>query len=787
MRRGEINSSTKLTRQIFLYLICMVLLSVISLGFFWIESKVTSYKKDVDIIRQTYAETKKQEIKNKILEIKDYILWIQYNSEKPILNTLENQVNHLNLPVINTGEENGRLSEYLIQAFKDSIGKSRVPVYILDDKGSVIFAYNPFTETVDQKLNDEEMALLKKLGEESVKESGALAIYRYSGIADSVMIAAGYFNNVIVPGLKVVSLVRTEFLDYVLNVHLLDSISKLCFAENEYVFINAMNGKALVTHGVYNDPPKDILASGDTAWMSIFRAQQSSAAHPEGVYHTYTWALLVRPGSSGKTSYFSYIPSLEWVIGMGFYEEDVKIVIEQRKKELYSDLQKTLFNIFLFLLISTLLCYLFVLLFSRQFGNNIDLFKSFFEKAARENLLIDKSKVSYREFMFMAEAANHMVEERKQIETALKESESHYRYLFEQNPVPLLIYELGSLRILSVNEAFINHYGYSKQEILNLLIPDLLPENEREAFSENSKSLKEKEYSGEWRTLKKDGSLITVEIDSHGFQYEGHSARIAVINDITTRKKIEDEIRHLNTNLELKVNERTSLLETANKELESFSYSISHDLRAPLRHISGFIELLTKRSYDALDTRSRHYVDSILGASKHMGLLIDDLLNFSRTGRLELNLDIVNMNRALTEAISELEPETAGRTIDWKIIALPEVYADYAMIRQVWINLLSNAIKYTRKRVDTIIEIGTYDDNGESIFFVRDNGAGFDMNYSQKLFGVFQRLHNRDEFEGTGIGLANVHQVIKRHKGRTWALGEVDKGATFYFSLPKIK
>jgi len=450
-------------------------------------------------------------------------------------------------------------------------------------------------------------------------------------------------------------------------------------------------------------------------------------------------------------------------------------------------LQKTLFNIFLFLLISTLLCYLFVLLFSRQLGKNFDLFKSFFERAATENLMIDKSKVTYKEFMFMAEAANVMVDERKQIETALKESESHYKYLFEQNPVPLLIYKSEDLKILSVNDAFTKHYGYSKEEAMNMSLNDLFPADEKISVQEINASLTGSEHGKEWSQIKKDGTKITVEVDSHGFMHEGHSARIAVINDITARKKAEDEIRHLNTNLEMKVEERTSLLETANKELESFSYSISHDLRAPLRHISGFIELLTKRSYDVLDPRGRHYVESILKASKHMGLLIDDLLNFSRTGRLEMRLDIVDMNRALTEAVSELDPETAGRTIEWKIVQLPNVYADSAMIRQVWINLLSNAIKYTRKRDNTIIEVGTYEDNGESIFFVRDNGAGFDMNYSQKLFGVFQRLHNRDEFEGTGIGLANVHQVIKRHKGRTWAQGEVDKGATFYFSLPKIK
>ncbi len=471
---------------------------------------------------------------------------------------------------------------------------------------------------------------------------------------------------------------------------------------------------------------------------------------------------------------------------MGFYEEDVKIEIELRKKELYADLQKTILNIAFYLFISTLLCYLLVWLFSKQLGKNIDLFKVFFEKAAKEDHLIDKSKISYREFMFMADAANLMVEERKLIEEALKESESHYRYLFEQNPVPLMVYEIGSLKILSVNEAFINHYGYSKAEALNMKLTDLYTEDEKSAIAEIAENLNGVPYNGECRHVKKDGTQIIVEVDSHGFMHEGLSSRIVVINDITARKKIEDEIRILNANLEMKVEERTALLESANKDLEAFSYSISHDLRAPLRHVNGFLELLTKHSYQKLDEKGKHYVESVSAASKHLGVLIDDLLNFSRTGRLEMKKDKIDMNVAFRDALNILVEETNGRTIEWKRDTMPTVYADYAMIRQVWVNLLGNAIKYTKNRDVAVIEVGSITEADEYIFFVRDNGAGFDMNYAQKLFGVFQRLHTREEFEGTGIGLANVRQVIRRHNGRTWAEGEVDKGATFYFSLPKI-
>ena len=252
------------------------------------------------------------------------------------------------------------------------------------------------------------------------------------------------------------------------------------------------------------------------------------------------------------------------------------------------------------------------------------------------------------------------------------------------------------------------------------------------------------------------------------------------------RDGAEQQIRELNAGLERKVEERTALLEETNKELEAFSYSVSHDLRAPLRHINGFLDLLKTRNFEQLDDRGRHYIRSVMEASIQMGALIDELLSFSRNGRMEMKPDTFGMNRVVNDALQTLASEMAGRRIEWKIANLPDVYGDYVMLRQVWVNLLGNAIKYTRRRELAEIEVGLSDTRNEHIFFVRDNGAGFDMRYAQKLFGVFQRLHSASEFEGTGIGLASVRQTVIRHRGRTWAEGEIDKGAVFYFSLPKV-
>jgi len=236
-------------------------------------------------------------------------------------------------------------------------------------------------------------------------------------------------------------------------------------------------------------------------------------------------------------------------------------------------------------------------------------------------------------------------------------------------------------------------------------------------------------------------------------------------------------------NLELR--EKTTQLEAANKELEGFSYSVSHDLRAPLRHITGFAELLQKKASSILDEKNLQYLNTISESAVQMGNLIDDLLAFSRIGRSEVKKNSVKLLYLIKDILKDLQEETKDRDIAWKVGELPEVYGDSSMLRLVLTNLISNAVKFTRTRAKAEIEIGCIPEKDKFIFFVQDNGVGFDPQYKDKLFGVFQRLHHRDEFEGTGIGLANVRRIIHRHGGSTWADGQIDAGATFYFSLPK--
>jgi signal transduction histidine kinase len=253
----------------------------------------------------------------------------------------------------------------------------------------------------------------------------------------------------------------------------------------------------------------------------------------------------------------------------------------------------------------------------------------------------------------------------------------------------------------------------------------------------------------------------------------------------TELSQAHEQITRLNQDLERRVLERTAQLEAMNKELEAFSYSVSHDLRAPLRHIEGYVGLLGKAKDSGLPEQESRYLGRIADASRQMSRLIDDLLLFSRMGRAELRKTDCDLRRLVEDTIQTFQDETSGRHIVWDIGALPRVNADPNLLRQVLVNLLANAIKFTRPRDPAEIQIGCDVKNpDETVLFIRDNGVGFDMEYADKLFGVFQRLHLEDEFEGTGIGLANVGRIIARHGGRVWAEGKVSRGATFYFSLP---
>ncbi len=329
--------------------------------------------------------------------------------------------------------------------------------------------------------------------------------------------------------------------------------------------------------------------------------------------------------------------------------------------------------------------------------------------------------------------------------------------------------------------------GWSRAEALGKMSHQLLATEFPEPLEQiMARVLQEGQWTGELVHRRRNGERLIVATCwvVHKDQQGQIMAVLEVSNDITGRKQAEEEIRRLNAELEARVRERTAELTEANHELEAFTYSVSHDLRAPLRHIDAFARIVEEELTGEASPTLRNYINRIRKGTQTMGRLVDDLLNLSRVGRAELGWQRVDLHSLVEEVVSDLKAETAQRQIDWRIGLLPTVECDPGLMRQVFANLLSNAVKYTRPRPHTVVEVGQLLTQDDHPLFVRDNGVGFNMKYVGKLFGVFERLHRPDEFEGTGIGLAIVRRIILKHGGRVWAEAEPDKGATFYFTLP---
>ncbi len=385
----------------------------------------------------------------------------------------------------------------------------------------------------------------------------------------------------------------------------------------------------------------------------------------------------------------------------------------------------------------------------------------------------------------LATAVN--ITERKRAEEKIKESEETYRNLFHNAQVGLFRTRIEDGKILESNEQLARMFGYnSREEFIAEYVtsPNYVDPGTRERMLEE---IKKNGFvkNFEARFYRKDKSIFWARYSARIYPEKGWIEGVA--EDVTEQKLAEEEIKKLTVELEQRIKERTAQLEAANKELEAFAYSVSHDLRAPLRAIDGFTEILLREYSTKLDDEGKRICSVISNNAKKMGQLIDELLSLSRIGRIDMNYTLIDMKAMVKAVFDELTTFEARRRINFQVGDISDAYGDPVLMKQVWMNLISNAIKFTSNRQEALISVSSEERGDKIIYCIRDNGVGFNMKYADKLFKVFQRLHSEKEFSGTGVGLAIVHRIIQRHGGEVWAEGEVDKGATFCFSLPKIE
>jgi PAS domain S-box-containing protein len=780
-----------LVTRVYFHLIGVAAASIILFTIIWTEEEVDNYRDDVALLRKSYFEEKNLEIKNKILEIKNYLSWIVHYPLQPLEETMKNELQRLDDIDLSVTPGTGKDANTIFHEVRDSAGVMIVPVYVLDQEGNIVFSSIPFSDE-----NENSIEILRKVKEYNASR-GTVTFYNIQHPLDSTLSAVAYFDSELIPGFKVVSLLDSEHFETVLKAYILDSLSRLRYAAEEYVFVNDIYGKSLIRSGKLNNPPIDILESGNDNWINIFKVQQTAASHPEGVYLTYDFPKLATSNIDSKTSYFNYFPRWKWIIGTGYYDDEFNDILKEKKKVLITRLRHNLLFVSIYLLFSVFSCYILVLFFSKRLRKHLDAFREFFDRAGSGQFRIDNSSVKYLEFAHLAEEANKMAQKRDLAEKELSENKAKLDAALASMSEAVFISDTNG-NFIDFNEAFAKFHRFKGKEecartfqeypammdvfYLNGELRPLdqwaVPRALRGESGTNTEFILKRKDTGEtwigsynFAPIRNDHGLIV--------------GAVVTARDVTEQKANEKEIMKLNEELEVRVALRTAQLENANKELESFSYSISHDLRSPLRAINGFSQILSKRYYDSLSDEGRKYMGYIIEASNRMDRLINDLLKYSRLGRVSVNMSIVSLQKILehirNDFIPQLEEIGGNLLIDKD---LPDVMGDDSLFSQVFINLIENAITYRKADIPPEIRISCTTKNKSHILKISDNGIGIPREHWEKIFDVFHRLHNEDTYPGTGIGLATVKKAVTMLGGTVWVESSEGAGSDFFIKLP---
>ncbi len=578
--------STSFKRRIFLYLIIIAFLSAVIIGFFWVRIELKYYHEEVNLLKQTYSETKKLEIKNKILQVKDYIQWVLAAPSQPIAQTLSKQLDSLRLPETGNKNSTDPSSAFLSSAIIDSIRTSAVPIYVSNKKGEIVFAHNPLPASKNTRLSVAEQRAFQQLGSNE-KSKGNILLYGKLSEQDSAIEVIACYNKLLLPGFHIVAMVTPANFEPIVQIFILDSISKLRYSDNEYIFVNTLSGKALVTDGRYNEHPIIIAEAGNKFWSDIFEVQRSAAEKIEGVFYDYKWPKLSTPEITQKTAYFSFIPKWEWIIGTGFYHDDINTLIESKTKTIKASLLKSMLSISVYLLLSLLLCYFLVLLFTQKIGRDFRVIINFFNKATTENSIIELSQINYNEFVTVAEAANKMIAQRISATDNLRKSEDKFSKVFRNSPDVIIITSVSNGKVVDTNETLTRITGYTREEIIGSSVKQkVLWEKPGDRDKYVNLLMKNGRVNNMFANFRmKSGEIRNSLISGEIIELENEKYIISIIRDITEYLSLEKEI--------------TGLEHRFRETLESINLiSVQLDLNGNVTYCNKFLLSLTAYSHD---------------------------------------------------------------------------------------------------------------------------------------------------------------------------------------------
>lgn len=784
----------RLTRMIFIHMLLIVSPLIVFYSIFWSGEEIGRYRKDVRELKKSFIIEKNKEIKNIILEFKSYIHWVRYKPEKALAQYMKRQSDSLGKV---SGSENPlRPDGDLVPELKKAIGGLCIPLWVYNDEGKPVYHYSPFGQKKDSKPDKNENELMDRILRNPSSEA-FMTLYDRSGKYDSSLLAAGFYSTEVLKGCKVISLVSRESIEPLMQSVIIDTISRWRSQAEEYIFINTTSGNALLNKRKIKNPPEDILTSDDKFRESVFRCELLSVDHPEGIYYTYEYTRLNLADTVLKTSFFSYLPRWNWIIGTGYYHDEIQHLLTEQKQQLYSKFKRGLLYVGIYFLVSLLVSQLLARYFSRHLDKDLAAFEDFFKKAASENIRIDASAVKFDEIAIIADQANEMVERRAAVEKKLAENRAKLNAALESMSEAVFIADTDG-NFVDFNEAFARMHKFKSKEqcprhfrdypaYLDFFYMDgnpwpldqwAIPKALRGETGNNAEFMVRRKDTGEtWIGSYNFGPIR----DENGII----AGAVATARDVTEQKKAADEIKKLNEELEGRVAMRTAQLDNAIKELQSFTYSISHDLRAPLRAINGFSHIINRRYRETLTREGQQYLDYIIDSSNRMDQLINDLLTYSRLGMKPVVIHQVSLQEIIDHVIidfqHELEPLHGKITIERE---LPVINGDESLLSQIFSNLIGNAVKYRQENVPPDIKIDWKKNKSNFIITVTDNGIGMEEEHLEKIFSVFQRLHGEGKYPGTGIGLANVRKAVTRLGGEVWAASTVGQGSVFTIKLP---